>query len=42
MPMEMQLPASMPRGAGAKAYDDPFVDNPEEPILAGRDGQLEF
>jgi len=42
MPMEMQFPASMPRGAGAKAYDDPFVDNPEEPILAGRDGQLEF
>jgi hypothetical protein len=42
MPMEMQLPASMPRGAGAKAYDDPFVDNPEEPILAGRDGPLEF
>ena len=42
MPMEMQLPASMPRGAGAKAYDDPFVDNPTEPILAGRDGQLEF
>jgi hypothetical protein len=42
MPMERQLPASMPRGAGAKAYDDPFVDNPEEPILAGRDGQLEF
>jgi len=42
MPMEMQLPASMPRGAGAKAYDDPFVDTPEEPILAGRDGQLEF
>jgi hypothetical protein len=42
MPMEMQLPASMPRGAGAKAYDDPFVDNPEEPLLAGRDGPLEF
>jgi hypothetical protein len=42
MPMEMQLPASMPRGAGAKAYDDPFVDNPTEPILAGRDGPLEF
>ena len=42
MPMEMQLPASMPRGAGAKAYDDPFVDNPTEPILAGRDGLLEF
>jgi hypothetical protein len=42
MPMEMQLPASMPRGAGAKAYDDPFVDNPKEPLLAGRDGPLEF
>ena len=42
MPMEMQLPASMPRGAGAKAYDDPFVDNPTEPILTGRDGPLEF
>lgn len=42
MPMEMQLPASMPRGAGAKAYDDPFMDDPEEPILAGRDGRLDF
>jgi hypothetical protein len=42
MPMEMQLPASMPRGAGAKAYDDPFMDNPDDPILAGRDGPLEF
>jgi hypothetical protein len=41
-PMEMQLPASMPRGAGAKAYDDPFMDNPDDPILAGRDGPLEF
>jgi hypothetical protein len=42
MPMEMQLPASMPRGAGAKNYDDPFMDNPDDPILAGRDGPLEF
>lgn len=42
MPAEMQLPASMPRGAGAKAYDDPFMDNPDDPILAGQDGALDF
>lgn len=42
MPAEMQLPASMPRGAGAKAYDDPFMDNPTDPVLAGQDGALDF
>jgi hypothetical protein len=41
---EMQLPSTMPSGAGNKGWrnDDAFVTPPEDPLLAGKDGPLEF
>lgn len=44
MPSEMQMPASMPAGAGNKPWsiDDPFLSDPVDPILAGQDGPLQF
>ncbi len=45
MPFEMQLPGSMPAGAGNKTWrydDNPFIRRPVDPLLAGPDGALEF
>lgn len=42
MPMEMQMPATMPIGAGNKNVDSPFMPFPSDPILAGQDGPIEF
>ncbi len=45
MPMEQQLPSTMPAGAGNKpwrVYDNPFIRPPVDPVLAGQDGPLEF
>jgi len=45
MPIEQQLPRSMPAGAGNKpwrVYDDPFLRGPVEPVLSGQDGPIEF
>ncbi len=40
-PIEKQLPARMPLGAGNK-NSDPFTEAPVDPLLAGPDGPLEF
>jgi hypothetical protein len=45
LPMEQQLPVTMPAGAGNKpwrVYDNPFLRPPVDPVLAGQDGQIEF
>jgi hypothetical protein len=45
MPNEMQLPGTMPSGAGNKpwrTYDNPFLQKPVDPVLAGQDGPFEF
>jgi len=45
MPPEQQLPATMPAGAGNKpwrVYDDPFLQRPYDPVLAGQDGPLKY
>jgi hypothetical protein len=45
MPMEQQMPGTMPAGACSKPwrmYDDPFLRPPVEPVLTGRDGPLEY
>lgn len=44
MPMEMQLPSTMPLGAGNKPFvsGQPFVSPPVDPLLVGHDGELEF
>lgn len=45
LPMEQQLPGTMPAGAGNKpwrVYDNPFLRPPVDPVLAGQDGQIEF
>ena len=44
-PYEMQLPQTMPRGAGNKPWRDNrdnFIDRPVDPILAGDDDTLDF
>lgn len=44
-PMQRQLPSTMPSGAGNKpwrTYDSPFIRPPEDPLLAGPDGPIEF
>ena len=43
-PMEMQMPGSMPAGAGNKpwAVDNPFLDPPVDPLLAGQDSAIDF
>jgi hypothetical protein len=43
-PIEQQFPGSMPRGAGQKPwrFDEPFLPEPTDPLLAGEDGPLEF
>jgi hypothetical protein len=45
MPGEMQLPSSMPSGAGHKDwryYNGRFLNPPIDPLLAGEDSELEF
>jgi hypothetical protein len=45
MPMEQQMPSTMPSGAGNKpwrVYDDPFVRHPVSPLLAGGDGEIQY
>jgi len=44
VPPEMQLPGTMPSGAGNKPWniDNPFIEGPVEPLLAGEDGPIEF
>tara|TARA_R110000796_G_scaffold4461_1_gene17308 strand:- start:5910 stop:6392 length:483 start_codon:yes stop_codon:yes gene_type:complete len=45
MPIEQQLPGTMPSGAGNKPwrrYDDPFLRHPTDPVLAGDDGILNY
>jgi hypothetical protein len=44
-PGEMQLPSTLPSGAGNKPFrvtDRKFLDTPTDPILAGDDSVLEF
>lgn len=42
-PIEMQLPRTMPAGAGQKPWriDDPFVPPPQNPVQTGPEGYLE-
>lgn len=42
--VEQQLPGTMPAGAGNKPwrYDDPFLQDPVDPLEVGGDGVLEF
>ncbi len=45
MPMEQQMPSTMPSGSGNKpwrVYDNPFLRPPVDPLLAGQDGPIEF
>lgn len=45
MPMEQQMPGTMPSGAGNKSwrnYDDPFLQRPVDPVLAGQDGPIDY
>jgi hypothetical protein len=43
-PVEKQFPSGMPAGAGNKPwrYDDPFLQDPVDPLEVGGDGELEF
>lgn len=43
-PLEQQLPATMPAGAGNKTWrlDNPYVRPPYFPVEAGPDGPLEY
>lgn len=43
-PLEKQLPAQMPSGAGNKPwrYDNPYVNRPYLPVDAGPDGPIEY
>lgn len=43
-PLELQLPAKMPAGAGTKPwrYDNPYVRPPYLPVNAGPDGPIEY
>ena len=42
-PIEMQLPRTMPAGAGQKPWriDDPYVAPPQSPVQTGSEGYLE-
>jgi hypothetical protein len=44
VPPERQLPGDMPSGAGNKPwrYDDEYLRDPTDPLLAGGDGEIEF
>lgn len=44
-PMEMQMPGSMPAGAGNKpwqGFDREYLEEPSDPLLAGDDSAIEF
>lgn len=44
-PPEMQMPGTMPSGAGNKPWrtiDNPFLSQPVDPLLAGQDGEITF
>ena len=43
-PVEKQFPSGMPAGAGNKPwrYDDPFLQDPVDPLEVGGDGVLDF
>lgn len=44
-PMEMQMPGTMPAGAGNKPWrsnNRPFLNPPVEPLLAGPDDEITF
>jgi hypothetical protein len=44
-PPQMQMPGTMPAGAGNKPWRNtgqPFLNPPTDPLLAGQDGQIEF
>jgi hypothetical protein len=45
LPPLMQMPGTMPAGAGNKpwqVYDQPFLNPPQDPVLAGQDGPIEY
>lgn len=44
MPMEQQFPRTLPAGAGQKPWrwDDPFMQPPIDPVLAGPDGPIQY
>lgn len=45
VPPEKQFPGTMPAGAGNKPWrnqDDPFLNPPCDPLLAGPDSEIEF
>lgn len=44
VPPEMQLPGSLPAGAGNKPwrYDDEYIKDPSDPLMAGADSVLDF
>jgi hypothetical protein len=45
MPPQMQMPATMPAGAGHKRWRDnasPFLDPPSDPLVAGDDAEITF
>lgn len=44
IPPEMQLPGDMPSGAGNKPwrFDETFLPDPTDPLLAGNDGEIDF
>ena len=43
-PLEQQLPSTMPSGAGNKPwwYDNPFLQQPVNPVDSGPDGPIEW
>lgn len=44
-PVEMQFPGTLPSGAGNKPWrntQDPFLNNPTDPIDAGSDSAIDF
>jgi hypothetical protein len=44
MPPQQQFPSTLPAGAGNKPWreDSPFMPPPDDPLLAGNDGPIEF
>jgi hypothetical protein len=42
VPPQMQLPDSMPLGAGNRLYDNPFTPPPVDPLTAGPDSVITF
>jgi len=44
LPPEMQMPGTMPAGAGNKRFDarSPFLQPPVDPVLAGQDGPIDL